>query len=194
MSENIFKQDFQVTQKEREGLHQHPGKLIWFTGLSGSGKSTLANALEKYWHDQGLHTYVLDGDNIRRGVNRDLDFTPEGRAENLRRIAEIGKLLVDAGILTIAAFVSPLIKDRSSIKEIVGADHFVEVYIKASVETCEKRDVKGLYKKARSGEISNFTGISAPYEEPKKADMVIDTERMSLEEGLEKLVNQIGYC
>ncbi|MAN28956.1 MULTISPECIES: adenylyl-sulfate kinase [Mesonia] len=194
MSENIFKQDFQVTQKEREGLHQHPGKLIWFTGLSGSGKSTLANALEKYWHDQGLHTYVLDGDNIRRGVNRDLDFTPEGRAENLRRIAEIGKLFVDAGILTIAAFVSPLIKDRSSIKEIVGADHFVEVYIKASVETCEKRDVKGLYKKARSGEISNFTGISAPYEEPKKADMVIDTERMSLEEGLEKLVNQIGYC
>ena len=194
MSENIFKQDFQVTQKEREGLHQHPGKLIWFTGLSGSGKSTLANALEKYWHDQGLHTYVLDGDNIRRGVNRDLDFTPEGRAENLRRIAEIGKLFVDAGILTIAAFVSPLIKDRSSIKEIVGADHFVEVYIKASVETCEKRDVKGLYKKARSGEISNFTGISAPYEEPKKADMVIDTERMSLEEGLEKLVNQIGNC
>ena len=194
MSENIFKQDFQVTQKEREGLHQHPGKLIWFTGLSGSGKSTLANALEKYWHDQGLHTYVLDGDNIRRGVNRDLDFTPEGRAENLRRIAEIGKLFVDAGILTIAAFVSPLIKDRSSIKEIVGADHFVEVYIKASVETCEKRDVKGLYKKARSGEISNFTGISAPYEEPKNADMVIDTERMSLEEGLEKLVNQIGYC
>ena len=169
MSENIFKQDFQVTQKEREGLHQHPGKLIWFTGLSGSGKSTLANALEKYWHDQGLHTYVLDGDNIRRGVNRDLDFTPEGRAENLRRIAEIGKLFVDAGILTIAAFVSPLIKDRSSIKEIVGADHFVEVYIKASVETCEKRDVKGLYKKARSGEISNFTGISAPYEEPKKS-------------------------
>ena len=136
----------------------------------------------------------MDGDNIRRGVNRDLDFTPEGRAENLRRIAEIGKLFVDAGILTIAAFVSPLIKDRSSIKEIVGADHFVEVYIKASVETCEKRDVKGLYKKARSGEISNFTGISAPYEEPKKADMVIDTERMSLEEGLEKLVNQIGYC
>ncbi|WP_121667633.1 adenylyl-sulfate kinase [Mesonia aquimarina] len=193
MNKYVIQQDYQVTRKEREQLHQHPGKLIWFTGLSGSGKSTLANALESYWHQQGLHTYVLDGDNIRRGINQDLDFTPEGRAENLRRIAEIGKLFVDAGMLTIAAFVSPLIKDRTAIKEIVGADNFMEVYVKASVETCEERDVKGLYKKARAGEIANFTGISAPYEAPKHADVVIDTEKLSLEEGLEQLVKQLKF-
>ena len=193
MNKNVIHQDYQVTRKDRERLHQHSGKLIWFTGLSGSGKSTLANALESYWHQQGLHTYVLDGDNLRRGINQDLDFTPEGRAENLRRIAEIGKLFVDAGILTIAAFVSPLMKDRAAIKKIVGAENFVEVYVKASVETCEERDVKGLYKKARAGEIPNFTGISAPYEVPTQADVVIDTEKLSLEEGLEQLVKQLQF-
>ncbi len=191
MSKNIVKQEYQITRKERNIKNKHRSVVLWFTGLSGSGKSTLANQLEGHLHQQGFNTYVLDGDNIRGGLNADLDFTPEGRQENLRRIAETAKLFVDAGMVTLAAFISPLKKDREQIKKIIGADDFMEIYVKASVETCEKRDVKGLYKKARKGEIDNFTGISAPYETPENPDIVIDTVNQDLSESIEKLAAQV---
>lgn len=191
MSKNIVEQNYNVSVADRRKLNKHNSLLLWFTGLSGSGKSTLANKLEVSLHDEGFRTYVLDGDNIRGGLNSDLDFTPEGRQENLRRIAETAKLFVDAGVLTLAAFISPLEKDRQHIKEIVGEENFVEIYVKASIETCEERDVKGLYKKARKGEIDNFTGISAPYEEPKNPDIEIDSGAENVDDSLEKLLKHI---
>ena len=145
MSLNITKQTYKITKLDREAKHGHKSFLLWFTGLSGSGKSTLANLVELELHKQKISTYVLDGDNIRQGINKDLTFTPEDRSENIRRIAEIGSLMVDAGILTLAAFISPYIKDRELIKNIVGADKFIEIFINTSLEECERRDVKGLY-------------------------------------------------
>lgn len=191
MSKNIVEQNYNISVEDRRKLNKHNSLLLWFTGLSGSGKSTLANKLEVFLHDDGFKTYTLDGDNIRGGLNADLDFTPEGRHENLRRIAETAKLFVDAGLVTLAAFISPLEKDRQQIKEIVGEENFVEIYVKASVETCEERDVKGLYKKARKGEIDNFTGISAPYEEPKNPAITIDSGKEAISDSLKKLLEQI---
>ena len=164
-------------------LGQKP-KTIWLTGLSGSGKSTLANEMEKRLNIAGKHTMLLDGDNIRMGLNRDLGFSERDRAENLRRVAEVAKLMNDAGLIVLAAFISPFEADRCRAREIVGAENFVEIYVSTPLEVCEKRDVNGLYKRARSGEISNFTGISSPYEKPQHSQIEIDTSRYSLEKTL----------
>lgn len=191
MKENIISHNFQVSCNHRRKLNNHDSFLIWVTGLSGSGKSTIANELECTLHAKGIKTYVLDGDNIRNGINQNLTFSPEDRSENIRRIAEISKLFIDAGIVVIGAFISPYHKDRQEIKKIVGASNFVEVYVNTSVEECERRDVKGLYKKARNGEIKNFTGISAPYEAPQNPDIEIKTENETVEGAMVKIVNYI---
>ena len=188
MSVNVIKHDYKTTKIQREELHGHKAYLLWFTGLSGSGKSTLANLVEIALHNQGLSTYVLDGDNIRQGINKDLSFEPEDRRENIRRIAEISNLMLDAGVITLAAFVSPYIKDRKLVKQIVGTDNFIEIYVNTSLEECERRDVKGLYKKARSGEIKNMTGISAPYEAPLNPDFEIITDVQSIENTVKELL------
>lgn len=189
---NIFKQDYQVTKKSRNNLNNHNSFLIWFTGLSGSGKSTIANALEIKLHALGINTYTLDGDNIRKGINNDLLFSPEDRTENIRRIAEISNLFIDAGIVVLSAFVSPYKKDRNAIKDIVGNSIFVEIFINTSIDECERRDVKGLYAKARKGEIKDFTGISAPYEAPENPDVEIKTEIESVESAVNKIIKEIG--
>lgn len=188
MSLNIVKHNFRVSRKNREVKQGYKSYLIWFTGLSGSGKSTLANLVEVALYEKNLATYVLDGDNIRQGINKDLAFAPEDRAENIRRIAEISSLMVDAGVITLAAFVSPYIKDREEVKQIVGADNFIEIYVNTSLEECERRDVKGLYKKARAGEIKNMTGISAPYEAPTNPDFEIITDGQSIEDSVKEVL------
>ena len=191
MSKNTTKYQFTVSQSEREKLHKHRAFLIWFTGLSGSGKSTIANALENELHTRNISTYSLDGDNIRQGINKDLGFSSEHRTENIRRIAEIANLFVDAGIVTLASFVSPYQKDREEVKKIVGSDKTIEIYVSTSLEECERRDIKGLYQKARKGEITNMTGISAPYEKPLNADLEIDTVSESIEESVQKILQLI---
>lgn len=165
--QHLVKQHFNTTRTDRNLLNNHKSCVLWFTGLSGSGKSTIANEVEKQLFQQGKRLYTLDGDNIRLGINKGLGFTAEDRAENLRRIAEIAKLMVDAGIIVIATFVSPLKEDRALVEAIIGEEDFVEVFVNTPLEECEKRDVKGFYAKARKGEIKNFTGISAPYEAPE---------------------------
>lgn len=192
MKDNIIPHTYQVTVDDRRRLNGHNSFLIWFTGLSGSGKSTIANAVEQELHKKGVKTYTLDGDNIRSGINKDLTFAPEDRTENIRRIAEVANLFVDAGIVVLAAFVSPYKKDRDNIKQIVKAENFVEIYVNTSVEECERRDVKGLYKKARAGEIKNMTGISAPYEAPETPDVEIKTELETVDDAVEKILNQIN--
>ena len=184
---NIVHQNFNVSKSDRQKLHQHNAFLIWFTGLSGSGKSTIANALESKLNSLNISTYALDGDNIRFGICKDLTFSPKDRTENIRRIAEIANLFVDAGIVTLASFVSPYSKDRENVRNTVGAKNYVEVYINTSLDECERRDVKGLYKKAREGEIKNMTGISAPYETPQNPNLEIDTIKESVEESVDKI-------
>ena len=176
---------------QRESLLGQRAKLIWFTGLSGSGKSTLAVQLEAQLHAHGLKTYLLDGDNIRTGLNSDLEFTEEGRIENIRRIGEVSKLLLDAGIVVLSAFISPFKADRDKVKNLVGAENYVEVFVDAPMELCEQRDVKGLYKKARAGEVRNFTGIHARYEVPEHPDIRIPTDSLSVEESIEKLLRVV---
>jgi len=192
MKENIIPHNYQVDKIYRNKLNGHQSFLIWFTGLSGSGKSTIANALETRLFEKKIKTYTLDGDNIRKGINNDLSFSKEDRTENIRRIAEISKLFVDAGMVVLAAFISPYKKDREAIKNIVGKNNFVEVYINTSVEECEKRDVKGLYKKARMGEIKDFTGVNAPYELPESPDIEINTEQYSVDQSVTKIINVIN--
>jgi adenylylsulfate kinase len=192
MSLNTVKHVFRVTKELREANQGHKAFLLWFTGLSGSGKSTLANLVELALHEQNRMTYVLDGDNIRQGINKDLSFAPEDRTENIRRIAEISNLMLDAGVITLAAFVSPYIKDREAVQQIVGTDNFIEIFVNTSLEECERRDVKGLYKKARSGEIKNMTGISAPYEAPINPDLEVITDGHSIEESVEIIINFIN--
>ena len=182
MSLHTVTQNYKITKTQRELLHGHKSYLLWFTGLSGSGKSTLANLVEIELHKKGLSTYILDGDNVRQGINKDLSFAPQDRSENIRRIAEISNLMLDAGVVTLAAFVSPYIKDREAVKQIVGPDNFIEIYINTSLEACERRDTKGLYKKARAGEIKNMTGISAPYQEPIHPDIEIITDGQTIQE------------
>lgn len=188
MSNNITYQDFSVSKTIRNTMYGHPSFVIWFTGLSGSGKSTLASALEERLVRQKIHTFLLDGDNIRHGLNKDLNFTPEGRHENLRRIAEVARLFVEAGTVTLASFISPTHIDRQHVKDIIGAESFIEVYVNTSLVECERRDVKGLYKKARKGEISNFTGISAPYEAPVKPDFIAETEKYNVDQIVDQLM------
>lgn len=180
-----------ITKAERQNLNGHKSFIIWFTGISGSGKSTLAHRLEEELYKLGLRTYVLDGDNIRTGLNRDLGFSPEDREENIRRIGEVAKLFVDAGVVVLTAFISPYRKDRDTIRSLVKPGEFIEVYVKCSLETCEKRDVKGLYKKARMGEIKQFTAIEHPYEEPENPELVIDTDRETVEQSINRILSYL---
>ena len=191
MSKNIIPHTYKISREDRRKQNNQNSFLIWFTGLSGSGKSTIANLVEQALHRKGIKTYTLDGDNIRKGINSDLSFSPEDRTENIRRIAEVANLMIDAGIVVLAAFVSPYKKDRENIKNIVKDVNFVEVFVDTSVEECERRDVKGLYKKARAGEIMNMTGISAPYEAPENPDVLIETEKETIEESVNKVLEYI---
>ncbi len=188
MENHVVWHDTAVKRSDRNRLNNHKSGLVWFTGLSASGKSTIVHNVEKELFVQGIRTYVLDGDNVRHGLNANLGFSREDRKENLRRIAEVSKLFADAGILVLAAFISPYREDRAYIRERFKGDNFFEIYVKCSVEECERRDPKGQYKKARAGIIKNYTGISAPYEEPEKPDMVIDTENFDLESSVGKVI------
>lgn len=186
--ENNKRQKYTINRQHRTQINKHKPCLIWFTGLSGSGKSTIANLLEKELHKQHIHTYTLDGDNLRRGLNKDLLFTKEDRIENLRRTAEVAKLFIDAGLVVIAAFISPYNKIREDIKAIVGSDYYIEVFVNTPLEVCEQRDIKGLYKKARTGEIKNFTGISSPFETPINPTIEIETVKERPEEAVAKIL------
>ncbi|CRI59804.1 sulfate adenylyltransferase subunit CysN [Pseudomonas sp. CCOS 191] len=183
-AQNVHRQALSIGREHRERLNGHRGRVIWFTGLSGSGKSTLANALEKELHAQGMRTYVLDGDNVRQGLNKDLGFTDADRVENIRRVAEVAKLMMDAGLIVMTAFISPFRAEREMARELIGAEHFIEVFVDTPLEVCEQRDPKGLYKKARTGLIPNMTGISSPYEAPMEPDLTVDTTTMSPEDVL----------
>ena len=183
--------DKMLSRQDKERLLGQRGLMMWFTGLSGSGKSTVAIALERELHKRGLLCRILDGDNIRCGINNNLGFSPADRVENIRRIAEVGKLFVDTGIITIAAFISPNNDLREMAAKIIGKDNFVEVYISTPIEVCEQRDVKGLYAKARRGEIKDFTGVSAPFEAPQSPDLELDTSSLSLEESVNSLLSYI---
>ncbi|WP_288669209.1 adenylyl-sulfate kinase [uncultured Bacteroides sp.] len=183
--------DRMLAREDKEELLKQRSVMIWFTGLSGSGKSTIAIALERELHKRGLLCRILDGDNIRSGINNNLGFTETDRIENIRRIAEVSKLFVDTGIITIAAFISPSNDIREMAANIIGKDDFLEVYVSTPIEECERRDVKGLYAKARRGEIKNFTGISAPFEAPAHPALTLDTSALSLEESVNKLLELI---
>lgn len=178
-----------VNRARRETLNGHRSINLWFTGLSGSGKSTVAHAVEERLHLMGCRTYVFDGDNVRHGLCGDLSFSPEDRSENLRRIAEMVKLFVDAGVLSLTAFISPLKADRLRVKEIVGAENLIEIYCNCPIEVCEQRDVKGLYKKARAGLIKNYTGISSPYEPPEEPDIELDTANQAIDESVMEVIS-----
>jgi bifunctional enzyme CysN/CysC len=190
-AQNVHQQALSIARTDRERLNGHKGKVIWFTGLSGSGKSTLANALEIELHRRGLRTYILDGDNIRQGLNKDLGFTDADRVENIRRIAEVAKLMVDAGMIVMTAFISPFRREREMARELIGADSFIEVYVSTSLEVCEERDVKGLYKQARSGKIPNMTGINSPYEAPVEPEYEVNTHLQPIHSITHKLVDLI---
>lgn len=186
-STNVVWHKMNVSREDREELLKQKGAVLWFTGLSGSGKSTVASSLEKRLHDMGKLTYTLDGDNVRHGLNSDLGFSDEDRIENIRRIGEISKLFVDAGVITIATFVSPFREDRQKVRDLLEKD-FVEIYIDCPIEVCEKRDPKGIYKKARAGEIKHFTGIDSPYENPINPEIVVSTHLNTLDECVDKLI------
>lgn len=190
-NENVVPYEGFVSREDRNKAYGHKSGVVWFTGLPASGKSTIAHTLEKVLFESGIKVYVLDGDNIRKGLNADLGFSPDERSENLRRISEVAKLFVDAGIILLAAFVSPYRKDREFIKEKIGKEYFIEVYIKCPVEVCEKRDIKGMYQKAKEGIIKDYTGVSAPYEEPESPDLVIETDKLSIEEAVEKILSHL---
>lgn len=190
MEKNLVYHSYKINVEERRKMNGHNSLLIFFTGLSGSGKSTLANALEQRLYEDNIKTYVLDGDNVRKGINSNLSFKPEDRSENLRRIGEISKLFIDAGIIVLAAFIAPYEKDREFIKKTVGQDNYIEVFVNTSLEVCEQRDVKGLYEKARRGEIKNMTGISAPYEQPIQPDVEVSHQH-NIEESVDIIYNKI---
>ena len=195
-STNITWHEGQVTRTDREGVLSQRGVTIWLTGLAGAGKSTIAVAAEKALVDQGRLAYVLDGDNVRHGLNKNLGFSPEDRTENIRRIGEVAKLFTDSGVIVFTSFISPYRSDRDAVRELMGSGDFVEAYVAADLETCEDRDVKGLYAKARKGEIPEFTGISAPYEEPEKPELLVDTNQQSVEESVAQIVSYLqenGY-
>ena len=185
---NIVWHDTSVTKEERRTKNNYQSYVLWFTGLSGSGKSTLANALARYFFETDIQTYVLDGDNIRHGLNKDLGFTDEDRKENIRRIGEVSKLFVDSGQIVLTAFISPFREDRQQVKDILSDNEFFEVYVKCSLDECEVRDPKGLYKKARNNEIKHFTGIDSPYEEPINPAIIVDTETQTVEESIKQIV------
>lgn len=185
---NVTWHDHAVTKEDRCKLNGHKGAVLWFTGLSACGKSTIANAVDQKLYAKGKHTFVLDGDNIRQGLNKNLGFSAEDRTENIRRIGEVAKLFASAGSIALTAFISPYRSDRDKVREIMPAGEFIEIYVDASIETCEKRDPKGLYKKARAGEIKNFTGISDPYEQPLKPELVLDSNTKNVEQLADEVI------
>lgn len=181
-----------VSRQDRNRLNKHKSATVWFTGLSASGKSTIAHHLERELFERGIRTYVLDGDNVRHGINSNLGFSREDRRENLRRVAEVSKLMVDAGLVVLAAFVSPYREDRQFVRETVGAESFFEVYVHCPIEVCEMRDPKGLYKKARAGQIKGYTGIDAPYEAPESPDLTLDSTTHSVEESVQRILEHLA--
>jgi adenylylsulfate kinase len=191
INHNIIWHHATVTRERRNQQNEHKSVVLWFTGLSGSGKSTLAHAVEEELHQIGCRTIVLDGDNVRHGLCSDLAFTDNDRKENLRRIAEMSKLFVEAGVITLTAFISPFKEDREKVRNLMPQGDFLEVFVDCSIEVCEKRDVKGMYKRARAGEILNFTGISSPYETPDDAELVIKTDSKTLEESVDEVMKML---
>jgi len=187
-STNVVWHHATVTRERREALNGHKSCVLWFTGLSGAGKSTLAHAVEEQLHQLGCRTFVLDGDNVRHGLSSNLGFSEDDRRENIRRIGEVAKLLMEAGVIAMTAFISPFGSDREAVRKLMPDGDFFEIYCKASIEICEARDVKGLYKKARNGEIKNYTGIGSSYEEPNNPELVVETGSLSLEASLEKVM------
>jgi adenylylsulfate kinase len=190
-TDDIYWHEPSVRVEDRWISNGYRSCLLWFTGLSGSGKSTVAHALDKKLHKLKVHSYVLDGDNVRYGLNKDLGLSPEDRKENIRRIGEVSKLFIDAGLIVLAAFIAPYSEDRRRVRDLLKKDQFLEVYVKCSIEECETRDPKGLYSKARAGEIKGFTGISAPYEEPENPEIVLETDKMSLDSCIETLMKYL---
>ena len=188
---NIIPHTHQISKKNRNILNGHPSKVIWFTGLSGSGKSTIASKLEAELYNQSWHTYLLDGDNVRMGLNNGLGFSLEDRTENIHRIGEVSKLFADAGLLVLCAFVSPLKEDRDRVRSLFSNGEFIEVFVDCPLEVCEQRDVKGLYEKARKGEIKDFTGISSPFESPENPEITIYTAQEKLEYSIEKIISYL---
>ena len=187
-SKNIVWHHATITKEDREKLFSQKGVVIWFTGLSGSGKSTLANEVEAALFERGCHTYILDGDNIRHGLNKDIGFSPKDREENIRRIGEVAHLFAQAGVIVMTAFISPYLADREMARKLNKEGEFIEIYCRCSLEECERRDTKGLYKKARAGEVKEFTGISAPYEEPVQPELILDTDKETLKESAGKVL------
>jgi len=185
---NIVWHEPSVTIDDRWKTNGYKSCVLWFTGLSASGKSTIAHMLDQQLHASGIHSYVLDGDNVRHGLNKDLGLSPEDRKENIRRIAEVSKLFIDAGLLVLTAFIAPYRADRRQARNLFEKDRFIEVYVRCSISECERRDPKGFYKKAKAGEITGFTGISAPYEEPENPELILDTDKMNIRECAEKVI------
>lgn len=190
-SSNVVWSDTSITKDRRDTLNQQRSAVIWFTGLSGSGKTTIANALEQRLHSNTFRTYLLDGDNVRHGLSNDLGFSDNDRTENIRRIGEVSKLFIDAGVMVLATFISPFIDDRKFVRNIVNQTEFVEIFIKCPLNLCEDRDVKGLYKKARAGEIKHFTGIDSPYEEPVDPEITIDTSELTIDESVDMIIDYL---
>ena len=190
-SSNVIWHHATVTRERRQKQNNHRGAILWFTGLSGAGKSTLAHAVEEELHQRGCRTFVLDGDNVRHGLCGDLSFSVDDRSENIRRISEVAKLMLEAGVITLTAFISPFREEREKARKIAPHGDFYEIYCRAPIDVCEERDVKGFYKKARKGEIKEFTGISSPYEEPSKPELVVDTGTEDLEKCVEQVMNML---
>ncbi len=188
MNKNIVWHNVSVTRERRERLNKHKSVVVWFTGLSGAGKSTLAHALEERLYQMVCRTYVFDGDNVRHGLCNDLGFSDADRTENIRRIGEMSRLTVDAGVITLTAFISPIEKDRNWVRNLFASGDFIEVYCRCSLKVCEERDVKGLYKRARAGEVADFTGISSVYDEPKNPELIIDTNNLTIDESVSRIV------
>jgi adenylylsulfate kinase len=189
--ENVFWQHDEVSREEREQLNGHKSAVLWFTGLSGAGKSTLAKAVSRVLYTQGCHAVALDGDNVRHGLNADLGFSREGREENLRRVAEVARLLVESGLIVLCAFISPFKSDREKARKLCAQHEFIEIFCSAPLHICENRDIKGLYKKARAGKINEFTGISSPYERPDNCELSLDTGAMPVEECVAQVINYL---
>jgi len=191
MPSHIVPQQYLLSKRDRWKMNGHRSCIIWFTGLSGSGKSTLANAVEIQLHQLGIRTYVLDGDNIRHGLNKDIDFSDAGRKENIRRIGEVSRLFLDAGIVILTAFISPFREDRNSVRKLVEEGEFIEVFVDCPLEICEERDIKGLYKKARTGEITAFTGISSPFETPEHPELVIQSNIQNVGDSVKQITDYV---
>ena len=192
-SKNVIYHNATVTRERRNKLNGHKSVIIWFTGLSGSGKSTLAHSIEEELHKLGCTTFVLDGDNVRHGLSANLTFSDNDRKENIRRIGEVAKLMIEAGVIAMTAFISPFKKDRNLVRQLLPQGDFIEIYCKASLEICESRDVKGLYKRARAGEIKNYTGIDSPYEVPDNPEMIIDTDSELLQDSVAKVIDFLKF-